>query len=254
MSENPAPALSVDDLTVAYRGVPAIWDVDASVPEGVLLGIVGPNGAGKTTLLRAATQLIPRAAGTVRFFGQPYKQVLSQVAYVPQRGSVDWDFPTTVLDIVLMGLYGRLGWWRRPRARERHAALDALAQVGMQDYADRPISQLSGGQQQRAFLARALVQDARLYLMDEPFAAVDAVTERAIVQLMQQLRAAGRTVIVVHHDLQTVPRYFDWLLLLNVELVACGPTEEVFTAANLQRTYGGSIARLEDMPLAAGNS
>ena len=152
-----------------------------------------------------------------------------------------------------MGLYGRLGWWRRPRARERHAALDALAQVGMQDYADRPISQLSGGQQQRAFLARALVQDARLYLMDEPFAAVDAVTERAIVQLMQQLRAAGRTVIVVHHDLQTVPRYFDWVLLLNVELVACGPTDEVFTAANLRRTYGGSIARLEDMPLAAGN-
>ncbi len=253
MSENPTPALSVDDLTVAYRGVPAIWDVDASIPEGVLLGVVGPNGAGKTTLLRAATQLIPRAAGSVRFFGQPYERVLSQVAYVPQRGSVDWDFPTTVLDIVLMGLYGRLGWWRRPRARERRTAMDALAQVGMQDYADRPISQLSGGQQQRAFLARALVQDARLYLMDEPFAAVDAVTERAIVQLMQELRAAGRTVIVVHHDLQTVRRYFDWLLLLNIELVACGPTDEVFTAANLQRTYGGSIALVEDMPLAAGD-
>lgn len=246
--------MSVEDLTVAYRGVPAIWDIDVNVPEGVLLGVVGPNGAGKTTLLRAATKLIPKAAGTVRFFGQAYEQVLSQVAYVPQRGSVDWDFPTTVLDVVLMGLYGRLGWWRRPRIRERNAALAALEQVGMQDYADRPISQLSGGQQQRTFLARALVQDARLYLMDEPFAAVDAVTERAIVQLMQQLRAAGRTVIVVHHDLQTVSDYFDWLLLLNVELVACGPTNQVFTEANLRRTYGGSITRLEEMRLAVDNS
>ncbi len=238
------PALRVDDLTVAYRGVPALWDVDVSIPEGVLLGIVGPNGAGKTTLLRAATQLIPRAAGSVQFFGQTYERARPQVAYVPQRGSVDWDFPTTVLDVVMMGLYGRLGWWRRPRQAERRAAREALALVGMQDYADQPISQLSGGQQQRCFLARALVQDARLYLMDEPFAAVDAVTERAIVKILQELRAAGRTVIVVHHDLQTVNRYFDWLLLVNVELIACGPTSVVFTEENLRRTYGGSVIHL----------
>lgn len=247
LKRNNVYALSVEDLTVAYRGVPAIWDIDVNIPEGVLLGIIGPNGAGKTTLLRAATQLISKAAGTVRFFGRPYEQVLSQIAYVPQRGSVDWDFPTTVIDVVLMGLYGRLGWWRRPSAREREAAEAALTQVGMEDFADRPINQLSGGQQQRTFLARALIQDARLYLMDEPFAAVDAVTERAIVQIMQQLRAAGRTVIVVHHDLQAVRHYFDWLLLLNIELVACGPTDDVFTEANLHRTYGGSIAHLGDI-------
>ena len=250
MSE--APALQVDDLTVAYRGVPAIWDVDASVPAGVLLGVVGPNGAGKTTLLRAATGLIPRAAGTVRFFGLPYEQARSQVAYVPQRGSVDWDFPTTVLDLVMMGLYGRLGWWRRPGGRAGQAARAALAQVGMQELANRPIGELSGGQQQRAFLARALVQDARLYLMDEPFAAVDAVTERAIVEILRALREKGRTVIVVHHDLQTVERYFDWLLLLNVELVACGPTAEVFNGENLRRAYGGNIARMDEMPRAGG--
>ncbi|MCY3836634.1 MAG: metal ABC transporter ATP-binding protein [Anaerolineaceae bacterium] len=246
MTGNASDAFCVEDLTVAYRGVPAIWDVDVNIPEGVLLGVVGPNGAGKTTLLRAAIQLIPKAAGTVRFFGRPYEEALSQIAYVPQRGSVDWDFPTTVIDVVLMGLYGRLGWWRRPSDRERKSAWSALEQVGMQEYADRPINQLSGGQQQRTFLARALVQDARLYLMDEPFAAVDAVTERAIVQIMQELRAAGRTVIVVHHDLQAVRHYFDWLLLLNIEVVACGPTEAVFTEENLRKTYGSNLSTVED--------
>lgn len=246
-------ALSVDDLTVAYQEKPAIWDIDLDVPEGVLMGIVGPNGAGKSTLIKAVLNLIPRAAGTVMFYGAPYEQARSLVGYVPQRGSVDWDFPTTVLDAVTMGLYGKLGWFRRPGKRERELALFALEQVGLLDFLDRQISQLSGGQQQRTFLARALVQDAQIYFMDEPFAAVDAVTENAIVDILQALNKRGKTVLVVHHDLQTVAHYFDWLTLLNVEVIASGPTAVVFTDENLRRTYGGRVATLNGgLPAGAG--
>lgn len=239
------PALSVDDLTVAYHSKPAIWDIDLEVPEGVLMGIVGPNGAGKSTLIKAVLNLIPRAAGTVTFYGRPYEQARSLVGYVPQRGSVDWDFPTSALDVVMMGLYGKLGWFRRPGRKERELAMNALDQVGLADFSDRQISQLSGGQQQRAFLARALVQDARIYFMDEPFAAVDAVTERAIVDILRELERRGKTVLVVHHDLQTVEEYFDWLTLLNVEVIATGITTAVFTPENLQKTYGGRISYLK---------
>ncbi|MCC6614944.1 MAG: metal ABC transporter ATP-binding protein [Anaerolineae bacterium] len=238
------PALEIDDLTVAYNSKPAIWDVDLTVPEGVLMAIVGPNGAGKSTLIKAALNLIPRSAGTARFYGKPYAQARQLVGYVPQRGSVDWDFPTSVIDVVTMGLYGRLGWLKRPGRRERELALHALDQVGMADFAGRQISQLSGGQQQRTFLARALVQDASIYFMDEPFAAVDAVTERAIVAILRTLRERDKTVIVVHHDLQTVGDYFDWVTLLNVEVVASGPVKQVFTADNLRRTYGGRVSFL----------
>ncbi|MGQ9908105.1 MAG: metal ABC transporter ATP-binding protein [Candidatus Flexifilum sp.] len=253
-SEPPAErpfALTVDDLTVTYNTRPAIWDVDLAVPEGVLMAIVGPNGAGKSTLIKAILNLIPRSAGTVRFYGKPYEQARGLIGYVPQRGSVDWDFPTSVLDVVTMGLYGQLGWFKRPGRRERAAALRALEQVGMAEFAERQISQLSGGQQQRTFLARALVQDARIYFMDEPFAAVDAVTERAIVAILRELRARGKTVIVVHHDLQTVTDYFDWVTLINVEVIASGPTAVTFTPDNLRRTYGGRVAILTgDPPLA----
>jgi manganese/zinc/iron transport system ATP- binding protein len=235
-------ALEIDDLTVAYNSNPALWDVSLEVPEGVLMAIVGPNGAGKSTLIKAALGLIPRAAGDVRFFGQSYSKARDQVGYVPQRGSVDWDFPATVLDVVIMGLYGSLGWFRRPGKRERQLALEALEQVGIADLAQRQISQLSGGQQQRTFLARALVQEAQIYFMDEPFAAVDAVTERAIVALLRELRSRGKTVVVVHHDLQTVSDYFDWVTLLNVEVAASGPVSEVYTEDNLRRTYGGRVA------------
>jgi len=237
-------ALSVDDLTVAYHSKPAIWDIDLDVPEGVLMAIVGPNGAGKSTLIKAVLNLIPRAAGTVGFYGRPYEQARALVGYVPQRGSVDWDFPTSVLDVVMMGLYGRLGWFRRPGRKERALALRALDQVGLVDFMDRQISQLSGGQQQRTFLARALVQDAQIYFMDEPFAAVDAVTERAIVHILRELKQRGKTVLVVHHDLQTVEEYFDWLTLLNVEVIASGRTAATFTAENLRKTYGGRVAWL----------
>jgi manganese/zinc/iron transport system ATP- binding protein len=258
MANNAEPqrpiALSVNDLTVAYNSKPAIWDVDLNVPEGVLMAIVGPNGAGKSTFIKAALNLIPRAAGTVTFYGKLYQQARSLVGYVPQRGSVDWDFPTSVIDVVTMGLYGKLGWFRRPGHKERELAMKALRQVDLADYAERQISQLSGGQQQRTFLARALVQDAQIYFMDEPFAAVDAVTERAIVAILRQLRERGKTVIVVHHDLQTVEDYFDWVTLLNVEVVASGPTKATFTPDNLRKTYGGRVAYLQHgQPLAAGD-
>ncbi len=239
----PGPAaIEVRDLTVAYAQQPVLWDIDLDVPSGILMAVVGPNGAGKTTLLKAILGLIRPVAGDVRILGNPYSAGRGLVAYVPQRGSVDWDFPTTVLDVVLMGLYGRLGWIRRPGRPERETAMRALDQVGMGAYADRQISRLSGGQQQRVFLARALVQNARIYLMDEPFQGVDATTERAIVEVLRTLRNQGKTVLVVHHDLQTVAEYFDWMLLLNVRRIACGPVDEVFTEANLRAAYGGRVA------------
>ncbi len=244
MMNNGEMALEVRDLTVAYHETPVLWDVDLDVPKGILLAIVGPNGAGKSTLIKAILGLVKPAAGQVLLYGQSYAEQRNRVGYVPQRGSVDWDFPTSVLDVVMMGRYSALGWFRRPGSKERDMALDALEKVGMQQYADRQISQLSGGQQQRVFLARALVQDAQLYFMDEPFQGVDATTERAIITLLQELRAAGKTVIAVHHDLETVPEYFDWVTLLNVRRVASGPVSEVFTNENLRLTYGGRLAFL----------
>ena len=241
----PVPAIDVADLTVAYRDRPVLWDLDLAVPPGVLMAIVGPNGAGKTTLLKTILGLLRPAAGRVLIHGRPYGEQRRLVGYVPQRGTVDWDFPTTVLDVVLMGTYGNLGWLRRPGAKERSQAREALAKVGMEEFAGRQIRQLSGGQQQRVFLARALVQDARVYFMDEPFQGVDATTERAIVALLHDLRATGRTVVAVHHDLQTVPEYFDWVTLLNVRKIASGPVGEVFTEANLRQTYGGRVAFLQ---------
>ena len=238
------PAIEVHDLTVAYRTQPVLWDVDLALPEGQLIAIVGPNGAGKSTLLKAVLGLVPPVTGWVQIFGEPYARRRSWVGYVPQRESVDWDFPTNALDVVTMGLYGRMGWFRRPSKHHRETALSCLEKVGMRDLAHRQISQLSGGQQQRVFLARALAQDARLYLMDEPFAGVDATTERAILTLLKELRASGRTVVAVHHDLQTVAEYFDHVVLLNMRLVAAGPIATTFNAENLQRTYGGRLTVL----------
>jgi manganese/zinc/iron transport system ATP- binding protein len=237
--------VTVRDLTVAYHQKPVLKEVEFSVPEGKLIGIVGPNGAGKSTLIKAILGLVPKVSGSVEIYGKPYKQQRKLVGYVPQRESVDWDFPTNALDVVLMGRYGHVGWFRSPRKLDREIALDCLEKVGMADFADRQISQLSGGQQQRVFLARALAQDATVYFMDEPFAGVDAATEKAIISLLNELKSRGKTVLVVHHDLQTVKEYFDWLLLLNVRLIATGPVEEVFTMENLQNTYGGRLTFLE---------
>ncbi|WP_284644641.1 metal ABC transporter ATP-binding protein [Paenibacillus silviterrae] len=241
--ERQAP-LSIQGMTVAYQKKPVLREVSLEVPEGKLIGIVGPNGAGKSTLIKAALGLIPKVTGEVAIYGRPYKEQRQLVGYVPQRESVDWDFPTSALDVVMMGRYGRLGWFRRPGAKERQIAMDCLEKVGMADYAGRQISQLSGGQQQRIFLARALAQDAKLYFMDEPFVGVDAATEKAIITLLGELRKQGKTVLVVHHDLATVKEYFDWVILLNVGVMAIGPTNEVFTKENLQTTYGGRLAML----------
>ncbi len=239
-------AMSVRDLTVAYREKPVLWDIDLDVPAGKLAAIIGPNGAGKSTLIKAALGLVPSAAGTVQFFGKPYRNVRKRVAYVPQRSSVDWSFPTDALDVVTMGTYGRLGWVKRPGKTEHELAEHSLDLVGMGDFARRQISQLSGGQQQRVFLARALAQQADIYLMDEPFAGVDATTEKAIVQILQTLRNEGKTVVCVHHDLETAPEYFDWLVLLNVRVIASGEFGDAFTRQNLIDTYGGRIGALSD--------
>lgn len=237
--------VDVHDLTVAYHRKPVLWDVDVQIPAGKLIAIIGPNGAGKSTLIKAILGLVPLASGAVEVFGRPLKQVRDRVGYVPQREQVDWDFPIDAIGVVLMGRYGRLGWIRRPGVADTAAAMDALAAVGMADFAKRQISQLSGGQQQRVFLARALAQDAELYFMDEPFAGVDAATERAIVDVLHSMRDAGKTVVAVHHDLQTVPDYFDFVVMLNMRLIAAGPVASTFTPANLNRTYGGRLTLMD---------
>jgi manganese/zinc/iron transport system ATP- binding protein len=240
-------ALEIHDLTVSYHRKPVLWNVDLAVPRGKLVGIIGPNGAGKSTLIKAVMGLLPLSSGWVQVFGQSVERMRDKVGYVPQRESVDWTFPVTAMDVVLMGCYGRVPWWRRVGRAEKERARKSLEKVGMLAYANRQISNLSGGQQQRVFLARALAQDSEVYLMDEPFAGVDAATESAIVKLLQELRAAGKTVLVVNHDLQTAKEYFDMLILINMRLVAFGPTEEVFTPELLQKTYGGRLTILADV-------
>lgn len=229
--------IEVEDMTVAYSVKPVLWDVDLQIPKGILMAIVGPNGAGKSTLIKAMLDLIKPVSGNVLFNGETYKEHRKHIGYVPQSESVDWDFPANVLDVVLMGRYGELGWFKRPGKKDRDLALEALEKVGMKDFANRQISQLSGGQQQRIFLARALVQDADIYFMDEPFKGVDAKTEGAIVELLKELKNRGKTLIVVHHDLQTVAEYFDWVVLLNKQIIKAGPVEEVFTDENINKTY-----------------
>ncbi len=236
--------IRIHDMTIAYQRKPVLWDVDLDVPEGKLVGIVGPNGAGKSTMIMAIMNLVPKASGWARIYGKPFEEMRRIVGYVPQRESVDWDFPISAHEVVTMGRYGHVGWFRRPSRQDKQIASEALAKVGMEEYAHRQISQLSGGQQQRVFLARALAQDARIYLMDEPFAGVDAATEGAIIEILMELRAQGKTILVVHHDLQTVTRYFDWVIMLNMRVVASGPTEEVFNDTTLNKTYGGRLTVL----------
>tara|TARA_A100001037_G_scaffold134239_1_gene121761 strand:+ start:1428 stop:2111 length:684 start_codon:yes stop_codon:yes gene_type:complete len=219
--------------------------LDYEAPDKGLVAIIGPNGAGKSTLIKAVLGLVPRLAGDVSVYGASLRRARRKIAYVPQRTSVDWDFPASAEDVVTMGLYGTIGWCRPVRRRHRETARACLERVGMADFADRQIGQLSGGQQQRVFLARALAQDAELYLMDEPFAGVDAATEHAIVDVMAEIRDVGSTVICVHHDLQTVAAYFDHALILNVRLVAAGLIEQVLTEENLQSAYGGRLAETE---------
>lgn len=242
---DPSSPVSIHDMTVAYHRRPVLWDIDYAACEGRLIGIIGPNGAGKSTLIKASLDLVPKTSGSVRFYGQTYRRQRRLVGYVPQRESVDWDFPVSVLDVVTMGTYGHLPWCIPPGKKQRHIAAEALRKVGMADYAKRQISRLSGGQQQRVFLARALAQNSKVYFMDEPFAGVDAATESAIVTLLHELKQTGRTVLVVHHDLQTVSEYFDDVILLNMRIVAAGSVDDVFTKENLQKTYGGRLTLLD---------
>ncbi len=240
-------AVEFHDLTVSYDKKPVLWNIDMTLPKGALIGIIGPNGAGKSTLIKSAMGLLPLSSGYVRIFDKALDDVRRWVSYVPQRETVDWDFPTSVLDVVLMGRYARLGLLARPKKKDKEIAMNCLQKVGMEAYSKRQISQLSGGQQQRVFLARALAQEADLYFMDEPFAGVDAATESAILEVLQELTAQGKTVIVVHHDLQSAAEFFDWIILLNMRLIASGPIDQVFTNEYLQEAYGGKLTVLSEV-------
>ena len=248
------PALELHDLTVSYAKKPVLYGVDVQVPQGALVGIIGPNGAGKSTMIRAIMGLTPLSGGWVQIFGESFEKSRHRVGYVPQREQVDWDFPVNVMDVVLMGRYGRRGWLRRVTKEDKKIAEESLDKVGMLPFRNRQIANLSGGQQQRVFLARALAQQSDLYLMDEPFAGVDATTERAIVTLLQELQSQGKTILVVHHDLTTAKEYFDHLLLLNMRLVSFGRTEDVFTLEQLQKTYGGRLTILSDVAAKASQA
>ena len=239
--------VEIHDLSVSYDRKPVLWGIDLTIPKGSLAGIVGPNGAGKSTLIKSVMGLIPLNSGYARLFDKDLDEVRQRVSYVPQRESVDWDFPTSVKEVVLMGRYRKIGLFRRPRKADIDAAMKALDMVGMADYAKRQISQLSGGQQQRVFLARALAQQADLYFMDEPFAGVDAATEKAIFNILQEMSSQGKTVVVVHHDLQSVAKYFDWLILLNLRLVASGKIQNVFNRPLLEEAYGGKLTLLSEV-------
>lgn len=238
--------LRTSQLSVNYDKTPVLWDITLSVPPGLLVGIIGPNGAGKSTFIKTALGLLTPISGKVEFFGEPLKKARQRIAYVPQRETVDWDFPITVKELVLMGRYGKLGLFRYPRAADIAAAQHCLEMVGMSQYANRQISQLSGGQQQRVFIARALLQDADIYFLDEPFAGIDLASEMIIMNLLRELRDKGKTIFVVHHDLNTVESYYDWLIMLNMRLVACGPTKEVFNPKMLYAAFGKSIALFDE--------
>lgn len=239
--------IKVEDLTVAYDLKPVLWDIDLALPLGELIAIVGPNGAGKSTLIKSMLNIHKPISGKTYFAGKEYKEVYKEIAYVPQRGSVDWDFPTTVFDVVLMGRYGHVGWFKRPGKIDKEKALAALKMVKMDKFLNRQIKELSGGQQQRVFLARALVQEANIYFMDEPFQGVDIMTELAIVEILRELKKQGKTVIVVHHDLDTVPKYFDYVTLLNMKVIASGKVSEVFTEEIINRAYKSTkLAEIKD--------
>ncbi len=241
--------VEIEDLSVAYDDKPVLWDIDLQIPAQKLVAVVGPNGAGKSTLIKAMLGLIQPITGTVRFFpeeAEEKRRLQNRIGYVPQSGSVDWDFPATVSDVVMMGNYGKLGWIRRPGGKEKQLSQEMIKMVGMSDYANRQISQLSGGQQQRVFLARALVQQADIYLMDEPLKGVDAQTEKTIINLLKALKEQKKTVVVVHHDLQTVTEYFDWVTLINRRIIASGPVDDVFNEENLKKAYRNTGKLLKD--------
>ena len=250
MSSTFQTAIEAHNLNVVYQRKPALWNVDFRLPACAITGIMGPNGSGKSTLLKTIMGIVRADSGWVKVYDRPIDEVRSQISYVPQRQEIDWDFPASVYDVVAMGRYVERGLFKRLNKLDHQIIEESLEKVNMQSYRKRQISQLSGGQQQRVFIARALAQQADLYLMDEPFAGVDAATEQAIITLMKDMKAAGKTLVVVHHDLSSAIKYFDWTLLLNTRLVGCGPVEEIFNDQMLRDTYGGQLnmlSRLGDL-------
>lgn len=247
ISEIKNPVVEVHDLTVSYNKRPVLWDIDFSLPEGNVIGIVGPNGAGKSTLLKAIMNLIPQDSGYIKIFDKSLDEIRKMVGYVPQRSSLDWNFPVSASDVVLMGRYGNLKIFQNPTKEDKKIAMDCLEQVEMTPYANRQISELSGGQQQRVIIARTLAQQAKLYLMDEPFAGVDIKTELLIMDILKKLAKQEKTVIVVHHDLQSIDRYFDWLVLLNLRLIASAPTKDVLSKNLIEEAYGGKLNILSQL-------
>jgi manganese/zinc/iron transport system ATP- binding protein len=245
MEHSPEIPVAVHGVSVAYGKKRVLWDIDVDIAVSAITGIIGPNGAGKSTLLKTIIDLVPRASGDIRIFGRSFRESRHHIAYVPQKESVDWEYPVSAFDVVLMGRYAELGWFRRPGAADCKAAEEALDKLGILNLRDRQISELSGGEQQRVFIARALVQSASIYLMDEPLAGVDAQTEQKIIEILGEMRRDGKTIAIVHHDLQTAKRYFDNLIMLNLRLIAAGKTAEVFTEENLQKTYGGRLTILD---------
>jgi len=241
------PAIEIHDLTVSYQRKPVLWGIDCEIPEGEMTAIIGPNGAGKSTLMKSILGLIPHASGYALFWGKTIAEVRSSISYMPQRESVDWDFPINVEQVVMMGRNQSMGLFKKPRAADHALVSQALRQVGLESFSKRQISELSGGQQQRVFLARALVQDADLYLMDEPFAGVDIATEEMIMQVLQSMKKAGKTIIAIHHDLLSVSQHFDNALLLNLRKIAFGKIHEVLKDPILQETYGGKLSILTEV-------
>jgi ABC-type Mn2+/Zn2+ transport system ATPase subunit len=244
---NDTPAIEVKNLTVSYGPKPALLDVSVTVDRGLLVGIIGPNGGGKSTLIKALLGFVKRDVGEVRVYGAPAEKAKGLVAYVPQRGAVDWDFPVTVGEVAMMGRYGHIPWHKEPGAADRVAVAEALEMVRMTDFADRQIGQLSGGQQQRVFMARALAQGSEMLLLDEPFAGVDAATERAILDVLEEAKKAGRTLVVVHHDLATAAEYFDRLMLIKQRLYAYGPPEAVLREDLLSEVYEGRMRAFAEL-------
>jgi manganese/zinc/iron transport system ATP- binding protein len=239
--------VDIHNLTVSYQHKPVLWNIDVNIPQGALVGIVGPNGAGKSTLIKSIMGLTPISSGKITLMDKELKDVRQKISYVPQRESVDWDFPASVLDVVLMGRFQQTRWFGKYRQADKERALACIRKVNLEEFTNRQISQLSGGQQQRVFIARALAQDADIYFMDEPFAGVDAASEKMIIELLKEMSAQGKTIIVVHHDLNAVKNYFNYLLLLNTRLIAYGPTSEVFTEENIQKTYGSKLTILSSL-------
>jgi manganese/iron transport system ATP-binding protein/manganese/zinc/iron transport system ATP- binding protein len=245
------PAIEVENLTVSYGPVPALLDITLDIPTGKLVGVIGPNGSGKSTLIKAILGFVKPDFGTVKIFGEPAENAKGRVAYVPQRGAVDWDFPITVREVALMGRYGKVPFWRNLSAEDYRVADEALEMVRMEEYRDPQIGQLSGGQQQRVFMARAMAQGAEILLLDEPFAGVDAATEKAILEVLEQTREAGRTLVVVHHDLTTAADYFDSLVLLKQRCFAHGTPESVLHPELLSKVYEGSLRVFSHLPTVA---